>query len=176
MCKTCLFSLALALMASAHAAVTVVDQRVRSAGCYIASEVGVVMTIGRLNGALQLPAGTREGGESPACTARRETLEETGLVVQVAEAVVVSDSGRFVLFRCIPDQRLQAGAEFKALDFFEVREVLLVNPLTMLTADGAPVESDWRFPEDHGMLVALFRRGEPDEPAIRTGLECAGSS
>jgi len=162
-----LFSLA------ANAGVDVVDERVRSAGCYIASERGVVMTIGRFDGRLQLPAGSREAGESPQCTARRETLEETGLIVEVAEPVEIRNRGRFVLFRCVPEQPLDADADFSPLDLLEVREVLVLNPLTLHSATGARIDTAWRFPEDRDLLARLFKRGEPTAPEIRNGLRCA---
>jgi len=166
----CLLTLVLVLNFPANAA----DERVRAAGCYIASEQGVVMTIGRFNGELQLPAGTREAGESPACTARRETLEETGLIVRIAERVGERKGGRFVLFRCIPEQDLDAAGDFKPLDFFEIREVLVVNPSTLRGTDGELVEKTWRFPQDRHLLAALFSAGEPAVPEIRAGLDCAG--
>ncbi len=158
---------------AADARVNVVDERVRSAGCYIADKRGVVLTIGRLNGRLQLPAGSRDAGESPACTARRETLEETGLMVQVAEPLQVSNNGRFVLFRCVPETPLDLEAGLAPLDLFEVREVLVLNPLTLHDTDGARVDAAWRFPEDRDLLATLFKRGEPAAPEIRRGLQCA---
>ncbi|MDH3712362.1 MAG: NUDIX hydrolase [Gammaproteobacteria bacterium] len=166
----CLLTLALIVCAAASAD----HDRVKAAGCYIATERGVVMTIGRFNGELQLPAGTREPGESPACTARRETLEETGLIVQVAERVGARKGGRFVLFRCIPEKRLDVAGDFKPLDFFEIREVLVLNPSTLLDVDGVRIERPWRFPQDRPLLTALFSAGEPAAPEIRAGLDCAG--
>ena len=159
---------------AAEASLQVIDEKVRSAGCYIAAERGVVMTIGRFKGHLQLPGGSRERGESPACTARRETLEETGLLVQVAEPVGVRNRGRFVLFRCLPEQPLEADADFSPLDLFEVREVLVVNPLTLHSASGTRIDTAWRFPDDRELLATLFKRGEPAAPEIRAGLDCAG--
>lgn len=157
---------------AANARVNVIDERVRSAGCYIADERGVVVTIGRLNGRLQLPAGAREAGESPPCTARRETLEETGLLVRVGEALEVSNNGRFVLYRCVPETPLDPVSSFAPLDLFEVREVMVLNPLTLHDARGVRVDAAWRFPEDRNLLTSLFKRGEPAAPEIRKGLQC----
>jgi 8-oxo-dGTP pyrophosphatase MutT (NUDIX family) len=171
--ELCLLSLALMVCVACPTAGADHD-RVKAAGCYIATERGVVMTVGRFNGELQLPAGTREARESPACTARRETLEETGLIVQVAERVGSRKGGRFVLFRCIPDKRLDPAGDFKPLDFFEIRSVVVVNPSTLRDADGARIERAWRFPQDRRLLAALFSAGEPAAPEIRTGLDCAG--
>ena len=168
--KHCLLTFALILFSTANAG----DERVRAAGCYIANEQGVVMTIGRFNGALQLPAGTRETGESPACTARRETLEETGLIVQIAERVGARKGGRFVLFRCIPKKPLDTAGNLKPLDFFEIRKVLVVNPTTLLDTDGVRIERRWRFPQDRSLLAELFSAGEPAAPEIRARLDCAG--
>ena len=132
------------------------------------------MTIGRFDGKLQLPAGGRESGESPQCTARRETLEETGLVVRVGEPVGTRSRGRFVLFRCVPEQRLTRDTRFEPLDFLEVREVLMLDPLTSLSAKGVRVETPWRFPEDRDLLSALFRRGVGRSTEMPAALDCAG--
>lgn len=169
-----LLSLVLTVCAAAGPTASADHDRVKAAGCYIATEQGVVMTIGRFNGELQLPAGTREAGESPACTARRETLEETGLLVQVAERVGTRKGGRFVLFRCIPEKRVDAAGDFKPLDFFEIRSVVVVNPSTLRAADGVRIERPWRFPQDRRLLATLFSAGEPTVPEIRAGLDCAG--
>jgi 8-oxo-dGTP pyrophosphatase MutT (NUDIX family) len=172
--EVCLLSLALIVCTVVGPSARADHDRVKAAGCYIATEQGVVMTIGRFNGELQLPAGTREAGEPPACTARRETLEETGLIVQVAERVGSRKGGRFVLFRCIPEKRLDAASDFKPLDFFEIRSVLVVNPSTLRDADGVRIERPWRFPQDRHLLATLFNAGKPVVPEIRAGLDCSG--
>ena len=170
--STCWITVTLLVSLAANARVNVIDERVRSAGCYIADEHGVVVTIGRLNGRLQLPAGSRESGESPPCTARRETLEETGLQVRVGEALEVSNNGRFVLYRCVPETPLDPEAELAPLDFFEVREVMVLNPLTLHDARGVRVDTAWRFPGDRDLLAMLFKRGEPAAPETLKRLQC----
>ncbi len=155
-----LFTLAL-LAGCAASGAAGSDARVRSAGCYIPTPAGVVMNVGRFNGKLQLPAGARQAGESPECTARRETYEETGLEVDVGERVAERKGGRFVLFRCVPRQPLDAAVALRAPALFEISRVLVVNPLTLRDAHGEAVDVPWRFPGDRGTLRWLFSR----EPA-----------
>ena len=74
------------------------DTRVGNAGCLVARAGAVLMVQQRLNGSWALPGGTAESGERAACTATRETREETGLTVQVQQHLLTLDNG-FHIFR-----------------------------------------------------------------------------
>ena len=96
----------------------------------------------RLSGRYDLPAGQASNEEFAACTAHRETFEETGLNVEVVQFVGQSSTG-LQLFHC----KQQAG--FSAPEFappapfwqtHEIADVLWIDPFEIS-------EQDWRFPE-----------------------------
>lgn len=69
-----------------------------SAGCFAATAAGLLLVQG-INGQVSVPGGTSAAGESPRCTAFRETWEETGLRLRPTELLAVFDTG-FHLYRC----------------------------------------------------------------------------
>ena len=69
-----------------------------NAGCFVAQGNQVLVARQR-NGLVNIPGGTSAGGEYAECTAARETLEETGLQVDVGQLLKVYPNG-FHLFRC----------------------------------------------------------------------------
>jgi 8-oxo-dGTP pyrophosphatase MutT (NUDIX family) len=138
-----------------------------SAGCYIPTEGGVVVTISR-SGFIQLPFGkVKHTDGTPRETAIRETLEETGLTVETHEVVAAFDGGpalvegdinQHLLYRCTV-----AGdgiINYEAMDATEVAEALVLNPMTMRAQDGKEVMAPWRFPRDHDLLLFLLQRKE----------------
>ena len=77
-----------------------------------------------------------------------------------------------MLYRCVPEKPLDTQQEFTPLDLFEVREVMVLNPLTLHDARGVRIDAAWRFPEDRDLLAMLFKRGQPNVPEIRKELQC----
>lgn len=101
-----------------------------NAGCLVVRDEQVLL-VSNHRGQWALPGGATERGESPMCTARRETSEETGLDVQPIELVEVFDNG-FHVYRCeplVPFYKLETRAPreikeaqfFAATDFSELR-------------------------------------------------------
>jgi 8-oxo-dGTP diphosphatase len=105
------------------------------AGCFIV-EGGRLLVVRDQTGKLSVPGGGKEAGESPQCTAHRETWEETGLDVTPVELRGVFDNG-FHLFRC--ELHANSGAIDPPLRF-EIDEAFWL----------APADFDrhqWRYPE-----------------------------
>ncbi len=134
------------------------DDGWQAAGCFIPTPSGVVLTIGRSSGAIQLPMGGREKNESARDTAARETREETGLEVRVEGLVEVIGGGTALLFHCRPTQALGDVSQLQPLDAPEVREVVVVDPGTMRSDDSEQILAPWRFPEDRKTLERLYQR------------------
>lgn len=140
-------------------------QNTWSAGCFIQLEGGVILTISQ-HGMIQLPFGkAKDGDYTPQMTAERETLEETGLTVEVHDPVarlagdpqrIEGDSHLNILYRCTT---VHGQIEFENLDANEVAEVLVINPVTMLTPSGREVMAPWRFPQDRDVLMFLLQGG-----------------
>jgi len=161
--------LVLSLVTVAHAtpplpewAVSGSAQHTWGAGCFIQLEGGVVLSISQ-HGTIQLPFGrAKDGDKTPQETAARETLEETGLTVEVHEPVallagdpqrVEGDTNQQILYRCTT---VHGQIEYENLAANEVAEVLVVNPVTMLTPSGREIMAPWRFHTDRSMLIFLL--------------------
>ena len=129
---------------------------VRAAGCYIATPQGVVVNINRLLNKIQLPMGRHKQGETAAQTAARETLEETGIAVEVGEPILHLESRQVVLFTCTPLAPVADYSALSAPDTVEVSEVLILNPHTMQNVDGRVVDTPWRFPNTRHLLRMLY--------------------
>ena len=133
-----------------------------AAGCFLPTEGGVAVTISQ-QGFIQLPFGkAKDGDETPQDTAARETLEETGVIVVVHELVAVlasepqlveGDKSHSLLYRCTIDGPIN----YEALDHNEIAEVLVIDPETMRTPDGAEVMAPWRFQTDRALLIFLLK-------------------
>ena len=76
------------------------------AACLIKTEGKVLLVKHRLSGKLDFPGGGLSDNESLACTAHRETWEETGFNVEVSEYLSTTSNG-LVIFGC----NLDAGIE-----------------------------------------------------------------
>jgi phosphatase NudJ len=87
-----------------------IDQQAQAspiaAACLIKANSKVLLVEHRLSGKFDFPGGGRGEGESLACTAHRETWEETGFNVEVSQYLLTTKNG-LVLFGC----QLDAGLE-----------------------------------------------------------------
>lgn len=129
---------------------------VRAAGCYIATPHGVVVSVNRLLNKIQLPMGRHRGEETAAQTAARETLEETGITVEVGEPILHVESRQVVLFACTPLIPVADYAALSAPDTAEVSEVLVLDPHTMQNVDGRVIDTPWRFLNTRLLLRMLY--------------------
>lgn len=117
-----------------------VDEARANAGCLVRLD-GRLLVIRHLRGGkLGLPGGRPEAGETPACTAHRETWEETGLDVRVGPLLRVLGNG-FHVFAC----EAPAGTEPRpiALPPQARNEVTAIEWRRAEEIDAG----DWRFPE-----------------------------
>lgn len=117
-----------------------------NAGCLITDGVRMVAVQERLRGLWNLPGGT-SSTESAACTAHRETWEETGLDVQVVALLQRYRNG-FHLFRCevdVPDRAVLAQStapfwwEIDRIDAVPLTEAHLLS---------------WRYPTQMNALLS----------------------
>ena len=113
-------------------------------GACIITAANQLLVIGhRLSGRLDVPGGSAVAEESAACTAHRETFEETGLNTKVTNLLAITESGLY-LFACqqsgglTPDKYPQLPVPDWSNT--EVTKIEWVDPYT-LTHD------DWRFPD-----------------------------
>lgn len=105
-----------------------------SAGCFL-QEGSRLLVVEQRDGRWNFPAGGAQGGESPRCTAWRETLEETGVKPEVGEHLATMPNG-FQLFHC----SVAVGAELNPSDALEIKRAFWV--------EGTAIhETNWRFPE-----------------------------
>ncbi|TPG79609.1 bifunctional NUDIX hydrolase/phosphatase PAP2 family protein [Pseudomonas arsenicoxydans] len=81
----------------------------KPAGCVISSQDRILLVQGGPGNKWSLPAGYAEEGETPEQTAQRETLEETGLKVNIVGPIDIGEQ-KIQLFICRTEQPLQVSA------------------------------------------------------------------
>jgi 8-oxo-dGTP pyrophosphatase MutT (NUDIX family) len=133
---------------------------IRATGCLIPTPKGIVMGINRLLGKIQLPMGRHVAGEDTRQTAARETLEETGIDVDVGALILTLEDNQVHLFLCVPKTPITDYSILQAKDEWEVSKVVVLDPHTMRNFDGTIITNAWRFPETRAFLKALFPSGE----------------
>ena len=121
------------------------DQAMGNAGCLIVQGDRLLLVQQQLGGTWGIPGGTADAGERAACTAARETQEETGLTVRVREPLQVLDNG-FHIYRCDVDE----GGVPQPRDSVEIRAAAWF--------DAAQRQNlPWRFPAQRGPTEALIQ-------------------
>jgi len=139
------------------------DANVRgNAGCLLVHEGRLLVVRDRKSGALGFPAGKPLGDEAAACTAHRETWEETGLDVRVEALLRTYDyEAPFYLYRCRGLLPQNGPVTWQVQGVAEAEIVHLRAPNELTTAD-------WRFPPQltdvvhlAERLIAEAARGEP---------------
>lgn len=129
----------------------------RAAGCYLPVADGVVLGINRTTNTIQLPMGQRDNDETARITAARETLEETGIAVNVGVKLLSVSKGSVHIFLCRPQTAVTEYSKLKPSDRFEVKEVLVLEPTTMTNFDGRKVSEKWRYEESRLLIQWLDR-------------------
>lgn len=121
------------------------DLAVGNAGCMIIKEGRLLMVQQQFSGDWAIPGGTAEAGERAACTAARETHEETGIQVLVEEKIVVLENG-FHLYRCSIESVSETGpldrVEISGYDWFDEAQ-----------RNSIP----WRFEQQRDLINRLAR-------------------
>lgn len=82
------------------------DPSIKGSLCYIQANDQVVLVDELLTKRLSLPGGSIEVGESPQQAAKRETWEETGIIVTVLEELTRTETA--VIYHCVPDSGIVA--------------------------------------------------------------------
>ena len=78
----------------------------KAAACLIKGSGKVLLIKHRLSGKLDFPGGTWNESESLACTAHRETWEETGFNVEVKTYLSTTSNG-LVIFGCVLSEGIE---------------------------------------------------------------------
>lgn len=149
------------------AQVSATPPAIRAAGCLIPTPNGIVMGINRILGKIQLPMGRHVAGEEPRQTAARETLEETGIEVDVDALILTLENHQIYLYLCNPKTPITDYSTLQFKDRREVSKVIVLNPHTMRNFDGTIVTNAWRFPETRVFLKALFPYADTGNSAER---------
>ncbi len=118
-----------------------------NAGCLVTKGDDILVITMRLTGKQSIPGGTSEIGESPRCTAYRETKEETGVEVSVHELLGQFENG-FHVYRCVAEN------PDVSLDTFDWKEVSDVSWRSWLSLD----DDNWRFPEHFDQTREMIRQ------------------
>lgn len=95
------------------------DKSSANAGCLIMQNEKTLLVRDYNNHTYSIPAGTSNKIESAACTAHRETFEESGINVQVVKKLYVTDNG-FNIFLCEPISVIDFNYQKK----YEIDEVV----------------------------------------------------
>lgn len=121
------------------------DTAVGNAGCLLVSDNRLMMVQQQLDGSWATPGGTAEPGERAACTAWRETREETGLTVKVIKPLQILDNG-FHVYHCT------------VLDNVAVTAVDTLEVADQQWLDGEQrAKVVWRFPAQRQIMENLFQ-------------------
>lgn len=121
------------------------DKHVGNAGCMIIRDEQLLMVQQQVTGNWSMPGGTAEAGERAACTAQRETLEETGLSVIPIHKITTLQNG-FHLYRCEINREIAA----QSLDRLEIADWRFFD-------EQARGEIPWRFEKQHELIDQLVR-------------------
>ncbi len=117
-----------------------------SAGCLLLRGDSLLVVNVRGQGA-SVPGGKSLPGESAACTAQRETYEETGLWLQTGELLEVFDTG-FHLLRCYAPQQ---GSEPDVGYSVEISEAYWLPRAEF-------ANTRWRFPGQGADMERLMNK------------------
>ena len=131
---------------------------VKAAGCVITTPKGIVLGIGTKFGDIRIPFGAHEIGETAQDTAARETMEETGLDVDVGSLLQTFENESAFLFHCLPTRPIDDYSQLSPVDTSEIAEVIVLDPGTMLNHDGRKIKNSWRFAEDRRLLIKIFQK------------------
>lgn len=134
-----------------------IDQEIRgNAGCII-HEASELLVIRSHNRKVSIPGGSTNDTESVACTAIRETWEETGLRVTPTELTMIWDES-FYIFNCDPegtdidDIKAQTAIERP----LEVQSIVWVEPSNFDSYE-------WRFPRQATWLNCYLNAGAAED-------------
>lgn len=122
-----------------------------NAGCLVIHQ-GKLLVVQALNGRVSIPGGSYGKSESAACTAFRETWEETSLLTRPQEPVYQWPNG-FVMFRCKLESPVTHASVQRPL---EIKQVLWLDKKDF-------ARYRWRFPRQATWLADWLLRHEKHE-------------
>ncbi len=136
-------------------------------GCFIPTKQGVVVVINKRHNDIQLPMGKIDRrrlntGEERRKTARRETLEKSGINVMVMQLVYTAiQDRRIYLYHCKPTHRIKFLQRIptSTKHYFRstsVGKVIILNPNSMVDQNLEPVKTPWRYHTDKALLIELW--------------------
>lgn len=111
------------------------EAAVKSAGCIVIDQ-GRLLVIREMTGKISIPGGSGDAGETPRCSAHRETWEETGLNIVPDQLIRRFDNG-FHLFHCNLNQN---SGEIDPEFTHEVREAFWLKQEHF-------DQHQWRYPD-----------------------------
>ena len=149
---------------------TAIANNVSGAGCLIKLDEGLVMVKDAWSGKYSIPGGGLKSGEETKHCAIRETLEETGIKVEIDADL--QQHNDFHIFLCSPTEEVNAlkncttqskyiigNIPLRVMSRNEIQSVSLIDP-TLL-----PVPM-WRFPLSRESIVTLFNDTPPGQNVI----------
>ncbi|MGI9290509.1 MAG: NUDIX hydrolase [Gammaproteobacteria bacterium] len=127
------------------------DNRYGNAGCLITRDNKVLVLRHMPSGKIDLPSGRAKPREPAQCTAHRETLEETGLDLEVGDLLGEFNSG-FLLYSC-------QSADGIYPDPLKVPLSARLEVLQLFWAELKGMDkNDWRFPSQLEEIRRHIRR------------------
>lgn len=127
-----------------------------NAGCMVRVDDHLLVVRDRYSGRLGFPAGGSIPPESAACTAHRETWEETGYRVEVVR-LLAEFPGGFRLYQCQITEPVEVRATVPRPPqaMLEIEAIHWLNPYAI-------EPRDWRFPAQWPRALELFSGLEDD--------------
>lgn len=110
-----------------------------------------IMMVQQHNGEWNFPGGGFRWRETPAQTAERETLEETGVAVSADKMIKTFDNG-FQLFSCTNKEKMRPNPE----DNIEILSARWVNPSLIPAVQ-------WRFPYQRAWLMDYLNQSNASQ-------------
>ncbi|HAQ49614.1 MAG TPA: DNA mismatch repair protein MutT [Glaciecola sp.] len=114
-----------------------------NAGCLIRFEHQTLLITHRFSQRLDIPGGGAQTDESLACTAHRETFEETGLNVEVLFPVAQTKHG-MIIFACIADDMININHFPRPSPSFALTESVQVSLYDLFDLE----QESFRFEDD----------------------------
>ena len=122
------------------------DNAQSNAGCLLVQGSHLLMIQQNFNKKWSLPGGGKLDGERAVCTAHRETLEETGLNVQV-KFLIHDFSSNFRLYLCEADTKVPLSPT----DSLEVKRAAWLS-----SEERQSIR--WRFPDQQPYIEKLVKK------------------
>ncbi|MFV0576607.1 MAG: bifunctional NUDIX hydrolase/phosphatase PAP2 family protein [Vibrio sp.] len=148
---------AYAQVSNSNAAPDELHPNVRGALCYIQADDQVVFIKEVITKRFSLPGGTIEKGEDPRLTAKRETWEETGIVVNVGDVLTKTDTA--IIYSCEPQSGIIAFSQrgnnhgFHILPSWFAPDFSIESAITFIAYPSLILPNTYRYPDQFEQQV-----------------------